>query len=211
MFLKISFVSHGRPTTTTARLYLEAMACPPATPSSWYLGRGWRTASRHRIALQSLTPPHITAHASPRFTPTPPPSSTLRAPRPQTFFALFNTMYLLRRTTCPSLEKLVIIAALFGGSAAVAVSRVYLGYHTERQVLAGLTVGVVTGAVWWVVYEVALEPIGRAVCKSWLGRALLLRDYSRVPNQAAMEWQQLEHWNKVDALKAKSNAKPKAT
>ena len=120
-------------------------------------------------------------------------------------------MSLLRRTTCPLLEKLVLIAAMLGGSVAVAVSRVYLGYHSERQVLAGLGVGVVTGTMWWVVYEVVLEPVGRAVCKSWLGRALLLRDYSRVPNQATMEWQQLQHWNEVDAPKARSNAKPKAT
>ena len=92
---------------------------------------------------------------------------------------------------CPTLEKLAIAAALLGGSGLVAVSRVYLHYHTANQVLAGLAVGAAMGSLWWACYAAALEPGGRALCESDLGQRLLIRDYSRVPNQARFEWERL--------------------
>ena len=92
---------------------------------------------------------------------------------------------------CPAVEKLLISSAVLVGSGLVAVSRVYLHYHTVNQVLAGLAVGAVMGSLWWLVYVAALEPAGRALCASWVGQRLLIRDYSRVRNQARFEWEQL--------------------
>jgi dolichyldiphosphatase len=80
------------------------------------------------------------------------------------FFAVYLTLFLLlRHTPHPTTthtplslthRSLLSLAALLSASA-VAASRVYLNYHTPKQVLAGVGVGVVVAVGWFGVVELA--------------------------------------------------------
>ena len=59
-------------------------------------------------------------------------------------------------------------------------SRVYLGYHTPRQVLAGYVVGLGLGCAWHAVTESLLRPRFAAIAEWPVCRALLIRDCSDV-------------------------------
>lgn len=75
------------------------------------------------------------------------------------FFAIYLGLFLLLRHTPdvanPQAYGLVIRVTLglvlCLGASAVAISRVYLNYHTPRQVLAGCAAGVVCAASWFFV------------------------------------------------------------
>lgn len=75
------------------------------------------------------------------------------------------------KQTVQMLVSLVEFAALAAASAAVAVSRVYLGYHSVDQVMAGAVVGSVFGTAWFVVM-LALAPVYQKVAQlpvsNWL-------------------------------------------
>ncbi|KAA0153194.1 hypothetical protein FNF29_03382 [Cafeteria roenbergensis] len=58
-------------------------------------------------------------------------------------------------------------------AAAVALSRVYLMYHTPEQILVGALVGSVAGVAWFAVTEALLQPSFRAVAETPLARWLL--------------------------------------
>ncbi|EWC44569.1 hypothetical protein DRE_06650 [Drechslerella stenobrocha 248] len=68
------------------------------------------------------------------------------------FFATYISLWIAQRNnTIPPLLKPVLLAALFTLAAGVATSRVYLHYHTVRQVLVGVGAGIVIGLGWFVV------------------------------------------------------------
>jgi len=75
------------------------------------------------------------------------------------FFAIYLSLFLLLRHT-PDVGNSqaygLVIRAILGlglclGAGAVATSRVYLNYHTPKQVLAGCAAGVVCAASWFFV------------------------------------------------------------
>ncbi|KGO68156.1 Phosphatidic acid phosphatase type 2/haloperoxidase [Penicillium italicum] len=77
-----------------------------------------------------------------------------------TFFSIYLTFFLLFRHSQASassypnvavLLRVLVMLALCIGAAGVAVSRVYLNYHTPRQVLAGCAAGFVCACGWFVV------------------------------------------------------------
>ena len=75
------------------------------------------------------------------------------------FFSVFLTLFLLIRHTprsSPShtpatlLQRLLLSLFVVLMAAAVSLSRIYLNYHTSRQVLAGCTAGAMAGLGWFV-------------------------------------------------------------
>ncbi|KAL4939575.1 hypothetical protein BDV06DRAFT_224895 [Aspergillus oleicola] len=75
------------------------------------------------------------------------------------FFAVYMALFLLFRhspdsSSSPSQSspvfRILASLAISIGATAVAVSRIYLTYHTTRQVLAGCAVGVIFAFVWFV-------------------------------------------------------------
>src|SRR5437763_4307341 len=75
-----------------------------------------------------------------------------------TFFSLFLSFFLLFRhnpapstthTTTSFLERLVLSVMACVCAAAVAASRIYLNYHTPRQVLVGCAAGATTAIAWF--------------------------------------------------------------
>lgn len=76
------------------------------------------------------------------------------------FFSVYLTLFLLvRQTPIPAsaypvrdfLLRIALTVGLCAGASVVAVSRVYLSYHTPKQVLAGCGAGVVCACAWFVV------------------------------------------------------------
>ncbi|KAF3920333.1 Dolichyldiphosphatase [Dactylellina cionopaga] len=67
------------------------------------------------------------------------------------FFATYISLWIaLRNKFIPKPHKFVLLVALFALATGVATSRVYLQYHTVKQVLAGVAAGLVIGCGWFV-------------------------------------------------------------
>ncbi|KAJ5092402.1 Phosphatidic acid phosphatase type 2/haloperoxidase [Penicillium alfredii] len=133
-----------------------------------------------------------------------------------TFFAVYLTLFILFRHTpayaspypyCGVLLRGAVTLVLCAGAIAVASSRVYLNYHTPRQVLAGCAAGFVCACGWfvvtgllrrwgWVDWAVELtvsrlvrardlvvtEDLAEAGWQRWESRRLKWRGHSEAPN-----------------------------
>lgn len=67
------------------------------------------------------------------------------------FFATYIGLWIcVRNTYLPKVQKTGALAALWAVAASVASSRVYLQYHTPKQVLVGVSAGVVIGVLWFI-------------------------------------------------------------
>jgi dolichyldiphosphatase len=84
------------------------------------------------------------------------------------YFSTFLTLFLLLRhsphgnihvsTThlpTPLWQRAILASLLLAGAAAVAQSRIYLSYHTPRQVLVGSAIGVGCAVAWFIVTSIA--------------------------------------------------------
>jgi dolichyldiphosphatase len=98
------------------------------------------------------------------------------------FFALYLVLLLLRRNLggrdLPRWRRVLYAVAAATGSVAVAASRIYLKYHTPKQVLVGYSAGLVCAAAWYLV-TAAARTVQRG--KLWdmllsLGACLWVRD-----------------------------------
>jgi len=103
-----------------------------------------------------------------------------------TFFSLTLTLFLLFRhvphptethTPFSFFQRLLLSIAALTSAGAVAVSRIYLSYHTPKQVLVGCTAGAIF-AVAWFGFTTYLRRAGWVdwVLDQWLARQLRVRD-----------------------------------
>lgn len=67
-------------------------------------------------------------------------------------------------------------------------SRVYLGYHTIGQVLAGAGMGIVLGAVWFWIVNSLIYCYFPAIEESAFGRRFFIKDTSHIPNVLKFEY-----------------------
>ena len=115
-----------------------------------------------------------------------------------TFFSLSLTLFmLLRHAPAPStthtptsfLERLAlsVLACICAG--AVAASRVYLNYHTPKQVLVGCAAGAATTIVWFL-FTALLRKYGwiEWALENPLARALRMRDLVVTEDLADAGW-----------------------
>jgi len=115
------------------------------------------------------------------------------------FFSLYLALFLLRRhAPNPSITAVierVVVSVLAGvAAAAVSVSRIYLNYHTPRQVLAGYLAGSVFAVLWF-------GGTAYLRCSGWidwlldweLARMARLRDLLVSEDLIEAGWQQ---WNR---------------
>lgn len=79
------------------------------------------------------------------------------------FFSVYLSLFLLLRhqphaiqthTPLSIIERLLVSAAALGSAAAVAASRIYLNYHTPKQVLYGCGIGASLAVAWFIVTSV---------------------------------------------------------
>ncbi|KAJ1665878.1 hypothetical protein GGF44_002953 [Coemansia sp. RSA 1694] len=106
------------------------------------------------------------------------------------FFVMYSFLYLETRITTNVWHKGAVQLGAVGLSVLVAASRVYLGYHSVPQVLAGAAVGLAAGLVWYLAVERVLYPSGlvEALLDTSVSRWLLLRDSRGVPDIALAEY-----------------------
>lgn len=68
-------------------------------------------------------------------------------------------------------------------------SRVYLGYHTEAQVFAGATLGIILGAVWFWLVNYKIFYYFPLIEESKFGRMFYVKDTSHIKNVLKFEYE----------------------
>jgi dolichyldiphosphatase len=100
----------------------------------------------------------------------------------QAFAAAYISLWALSgRWREPSaLLRWAVVLACWASVALVGSSRLYLHYHTLRQVAVGGALGVALAALWFIAVEVVARPAFAPLAASLLGRWLRVRDCSEV-------------------------------
>eukprot|EP00850_Spirogloea_muscicola_P022342 SM000289S10408 [mRNA] locus=s289:26730:28027:+ [translate_table: standard] len=136
---------------------------------------------------------------------------TLRMPRPMTcealemceshgmpsshaqymcFFALYMTLLVLRHNTYDDGVSKVLSATLPWPFALLTmISRVYLGYHTLSQVMAGACVGLAGAILWYTAVERVSPTLFPWLETLPLFRYLCVRDSTHIPNIVRFEYE----------------------
>jgi dolichyldiphosphatase len=70
----------------------------------------------------------------------------------------------------------------------VMYSRVYLGYHTTSQVIAGGCLGLILGSLWYFFINVIVAPWFPALENTFLCRYLRIKDSSHIPDVIGFEY-----------------------
>ncbi|CAL8071922.1 unnamed protein product [Calicophoron daubneyi] len=73
-------------------------------------------------------------------------------------------------------------------------SRIYLFYHTVQQVFVGLALGIIFGLAWFLIVQVFLTPMFPQMCNSFIGRILMLQDFTLIPNVLVFEYNNSRNW-----------------
>jgi len=103
------------------------------------------------------------------------------------FFALYLTFFAYVRLKPHESENFILRKHVLALSALlcaafVAVSRIYLHYHTVEQVAAGLVVGGVAGMCWFFIVVTFLMPCAQQFVNTKLAEYFLIRDSSSIPD-----------------------------
>jgi len=103
------------------------------------------------------------------------------------FFALYLTFFAYVRLKPHESEnfivrKHVIAFSAVSSAAFVAISRIYLHYHTLEQVAAGLIVGGVAGMCWFFIAVTFLLPYAGQFVNTKVAEYFLIRDSSSIPD-----------------------------
>ncbi|KAL4976481.1 phosphatidic acid phosphatase type 2/haloperoxidase [Aspergillus desertorum] len=119
------------------------------------------------------------------------------------FFAVYLGLFLIFRHAPNSanqsiMSRMIASSGITLGAIAVAVSRIYLTYHTARQVLAGCAVGAVF-ALFWFSFTGLLRSYG---CIDWVlehsvARFLRIRDLVLSEDFAEAGWQRYEAQHRI--------------
>ncbi|MCO5558059.1 hypothetical protein L7F22_011635 [Adiantum nelumboides] len=106
------------------------------------------------------------------------------------FFSIYLTLLAARRLTfATSYGKAFTMVVAWPFAAVVMYSRIYLGYHTPAQVVAGGILGLMLGSVWFLIVNVVLVhtfPVleGLQICKLFY-----IKDNTHIPNVLQFEYE----------------------
>uniref|UniRef100_A0A4W4ELP9 Dolichyldiphosphatase n=2 Tax=Electrophorus electricus TaxID=8005 RepID=A0A4W4ELP9_ELEEL len=101
------------------------------------------------------------------------------------YFLLFLYLRMHQTNNARCVELLwrhVLSVILLGVALSVSYSRVYLLYHTWRQVVYGGVAGMVVGVVWFFITQEVLTPIFPKIAAWPISEFFLIRDTSLIPN-----------------------------
>ncbi|KAJ6837727.1 putative lipid phosphate phosphatase gamma, chloroplastic [Iris pallida] len=106
------------------------------------------------------------------------------------FFATYFTLHcLFRGMGVSSPASKIFLALLTWPPAALTMwSRVYLGYHTLAQVFAGAALGVLLGALWFLIVNNFLVSYFPLIEESAIGRFFYIKDSSHIDNVLKFEY-----------------------
>lgn len=107
------------------------------------------------------------------------------------FFCMYSVLHILSRLH-RGLKRPVLRLILCLSSISLCVltcySRSYLRYHTRSQILVGVLMGAILGFLWYYLVNVIISPTFVIICDSSIGRFLMLRDFTRVPDVFLFEY-----------------------
>ncbi|CAB4421039.1 unnamed protein product [Rhizophagus irregularis] len=107
------------------------------------------------------------------------------------YFATFASIYLYYKITFHNnSRKFPIILGLIIFSCLVSYSRVYLIYHTTKQVIVGNIFGLTFAIFWYILLEKIIRPLGvfKIIIESRLARYFYIRDNSFVKDIVNIEY-----------------------
>ncbi|VVC91881.1 unnamed protein product [Leptidea sinapis] len=91
------------------------------------------------------------------------------------YFFIFRLHHLNNNNIISALWRVIIVSSCFMMALIVSIGRVYLEYHTRRQVVVGAIVGIVTATVWKI------------------SEMLMIRDTTLIPNVLWFEYTTSRH------------------
>ncbi|XP_006818673.1 dolichyldiphosphatase 1-like [Saccoglossus kowalevskii] len=113
------------------------------------------------------------------------------------FFGVYLVLFVYIRiqystsSTCSLVDlawKHVVAVGALLVAAIVTYSRVYLHYHTNRQVYSGAVVGSLVAVLWFIFTQLVLTPLFPVVVSWPLSERLMLRDSTLIPNVLWFEY-----------------------
>lgn len=104
------------------------------------------------------------------------------------YFVFIRLHHMNNNTTLENVWKAVITFSCVTLAVIVTISRVYLQYHTWRQVLFGALVGFLFGSVWFALTYLVFTPLFPLVVSWRVAELLLLRDTTLIPNVLWFEY-----------------------
>jgi dolichyldiphosphatase len=123
------------------------------------------------------------------------------------FFSIYLTLLASRRLSfSTAFGKLFVMLLPWPFAAIVMYSRIYLGYHSLPQVIAGCLLGLILGISWFLVVNVVLIHTFPILEELPICRYFYIRDSSHIPDVMCFEYQ-----NSRAARKAEQEAKRKAS
>ncbi|KAA3677319.1 dolichyldiphosphatase [Paragonimus westermani] len=116
------------------------------------------------------------------------------------FFCLYSVFFIrfrrLSEKFCrPKIRLLLYIASVVTG-ALTCYSRLYLLYHTTEQIVIGLVMGLFLALGWFPLVHSVLTPLFPRICNLFIGRVLMLQDFTRIPNVFLFEYTNSVNWNR---------------
>eukprot|EP00250_Pteridium_aquilinum_P000440 c10483_g1_i1 orf=163-840(-) len=124
-----------------------------------------------------------------------------------TFFSIYITLLAARRLTfSTSLGKVLAIAIPWPFAAVVMYSRIYLGYHSPAQVVAGGCLGLILGSVWFLIVNVVLVHTFPVLEELSICKFLCIKDSTHIPNVLLFEYENSRAARKL--ADSKAMAKP---
>ncbi|VDM30558.1 unnamed protein product [Hydatigera taeniaeformis] len=103
------------------------------------------------------------------------------------YFLLF-IKYRLSPLHYSSFSRAFIALFLLFISVITCYTRVYLEFHYVDQVCIGALIGSILGSLWFYVVHAILTPRFPQIVESKIGRALMLQDFTHIPNIFTFEY-----------------------
>ncbi|XP_073994965.1 dolichyldiphosphatase 1-like [Rhodnius prolixus] len=98
------------------------------------------------------------------------------------YFVLIRLHHMNNNTTLENVWKTVIIVGCVFLATVISISRIYLQYHTWKQVLCGALVGILFGTFWFAITYLIFTPYFPVVASWKISELLLIRDTTLIPN-----------------------------
>lgn len=104
------------------------------------------------------------------------------------FFALFLTMCLILRWRMSTFLRVFYFTVIHGLLVATCVSRVYLMYHTVRQVIVGVVMGAILGVAWFVISNRVSYYMNRFILHSSIAKYFCIRSLGHLEDATQFEY-----------------------
>ncbi|XP_047516334.1 dolichyldiphosphatase 1-like [Pieris napi] len=109
------------------------------------------------------------------------------------YFFIFRLHHIYNNNVLSIVGKVIIISSCFMLSLIVSIGRVYLEYHTYRQVIYGGIVGFINATLWFGVVHRILTPLFPQVANLKVCEMLMIRDTTLIPNVLFFEYTKSRH------------------